>query len=299
MPTSNAPELRTSTQAEVMKLSVALIPRDKYSTAERVLKALTEELPADSEVVVFDNGYPSSVREAVNIVAKSGPVPARLVSVPRFTNVNALWNRFVALTPARVLVCLENDVIPRQGCIAGVVKALVSGLADVVVPVIYEEDGEHLHFDPPRSTITECDGGVRSDLVRRPKGELTSPRSDRPIAHLERHCFGMSAEAAQRLGPLDEDMYCRTDIDMSLACRAAGLSIGITAGAEAVLQRQIDLSVDRELFDFRWNLARVADANARIIEKWSLVDYKTTINHAHRLRKWLEPPQVQPDGQKL
>jgi hypothetical protein len=260
-----------------MKLSVAIIPRDKYSTAERVLKPLTEQLSTSSEIIV---------------VAESGPVPVRFISAPRFANVNALWNRFVASTSAEMLICLENDVIPRGGCITGVLNALDTGLADVVVPVIYEEDGENLHFDPPRSEITECDGGVRSELVRRPKAGLKSPKADRLLAHLERHCFGMGAEAAHRLGPLDEEMYCRTDIDMSLACRAVGLSIGIAAGAEAVLQRAIDLSVDRDLFDFRWRIDRVADANARVIEKWSLVGFKTTINHAHRLRKWLEPPRA-------
>jgi GT2 family glycosyltransferase len=282
-----------------MTLSVALIPRDKYSTAERVLKPLIEELPSATEVVVFDNGYPRPVRDALEVLAESGAAPARFVSMPRFANVNAVWNRFVASTSAETLVCLENDVIPRQGCIAGVVDALGRGLADVVVPVIYEEDGENLHFDPPRSEITECDGGLRSELVRRPKAGFESPKTDRPIAHLERHCFAMSAEAAQRLGPLDEEMYCRTDIDMSLACRAAGLSIGIAVNSEAVLQREIELSVDRDLFDFRWRLDRVADANARVIEKWSLVGYKTTINHAHRLRKWLDTPQARPGSPGL
>jgi hypothetical protein len=277
-------------------LSVALIPRDKYSTSERVLDAIAQEVRPDGEIVVFDNGYPAEVRARLESIACSIAAPVRFIAAPRFANVNALWNRFVTSSPAEVLVCLENDVIPRANCLASVDEAIHANLADVVVPVIFEEDGIALHFDPPRSEITECEGGVRSELVRRPKDGLKSPSVDRVIAHLERHCFGMRAATAQRLGALDEEMYCRTDIDMSMACRSAGLSIGITASGEAVLQRAIDLSIDRELFDFRWRLDRVSEANARLIDKWSLVGYKTTINHAHRLRQWLETPDASTRG---
>lgn len=102
----------------------------------------------------------------------------------------------------------------------------------------------------------------------------------------------MPRNAARRLGPLDQLMYCRTDIDLSLACHHATLAIGIPAKAAVLFVRAPALNIDRDFFDYRWNLDRVRFAHDRLIHKWSLVGYKTTIDHAHQMRSLLAEPKT-------
>jgi hypothetical protein len=270
-------------------LSIALIARDKFSGAARSLRSACEDLPPDSEIVVFDSGYPAVLREELAAIAANSGVPVVWRGTERFANTNLVWNQFVATTTAQHLMCLENDVALLPGCSMELLGLVASEFCDVAVPVVHEGEVGVPHFDPVSSEFVDLDGDqVRSDLLRRPKGDQVAPGVRRRVSHLERHCFLMSRSSAERLGRLDEQMYCRTDLDISLSCRQAGLSVGVTPKAGVVFRRAPDLAVDRDFFDYRWNLERVAFANSRLIEKWHLVGYKTTINHAHRIRALLD-----------
>lgn len=44
-------------------LSVAFIPREKYSKSVESLEALVGELPIPSQIVIFDTGYPKCIKE--------------------------------------------------------------------------------------------------------------------------------------------------------------------------------------------------------------------------------------------
>jgi hypothetical protein len=269
-------------------VTVAVIPRDKFSVAPACVEALLEQLGDGHRLVVFDNGYPAAVREHLASLAADRSSSVELVDAAPMATTNELWNAFGAREDAETLVCVENDVIVGPGCLPAVLAALDSGLGQVVSPVILEGNGRDVHFDPPLSTITPCPGGLRSELVRRPKDGFPHVQGDRRVAHLERHLLAMASSTARRIGPLDEAMLCRTDIDLSLQCRAASVTIAVTTAATAMLVRDIDRTVDGELYDFRWRIDRVSAANARLIDKWSLVGYKTTVNHAHRLRARLD-----------
>jgi hypothetical protein len=272
-------------------LSIALIARDKFSGAPRALRSVCEDLPPHGEIVVFDSGCPAVVRKEMSAIAAGCDAAVRWEQTERFANTNAVWNQFVSGSRGQYLMCLENDVALLPGCSAELLTMAASGYCDVAVPVVHEGEMGVAHFDPVVSELVDLGGGnVRSELLRRPKGDAVSPGIRRHAAHLERHCFLMSRESALRLGTLDELMYCRTDLDISLACRAAGLIIGITPRADVVFRRLPELEIDREFFDHRWNLERVASANARLIKKWKLVGYKTTINHAYRIRALLDEP---------
>jgi hypothetical protein len=273
-----------------LSVAVALIARDKFSPAPVSLESAYAQLPPRADVLVYDSGYPTPVLREMRGVADRAGRELRLRPTQRFANTNRVWNQFVGETDADVLVCLENDVAFHPGALTSLVRLLESGFCDVAVPVVHEGVRGVPHFDPVVSRLTDGPEGVTSELVRRPKNGLVSPGVLRTVDHLERHCFAMGAEAAVRLGTLDEQMYCRTDLDLSLACRSVGLSVAVTPNAEVIFRRDPELSVDRAFFDHRWNLDRVAFANARLISKWRLHGYKTTINHAHRIRRVLDAP---------
>ena len=271
-------------------LAVALIPRDKFSVASDALRATYADLPADATAWIYDSDYPEGTISQLREVAREAGRELVVRRTERFANTNRVWNQFTAECGADVLICIENDVIPQRGCLAELSRLVVSGYCDVAVPVVHEGTYGALHFDPVISRLTDTPEGVTSELLRRPKDGMASPGTLRVVDHLERHCFAMTARAAARLGNLDEQMYCRTDLDISLACHAARLTVAVTPEANVVFRRDPDLSVDRDFFDFRWNIERVAFANTRLINKWHLIGYKTTINHAHRIRRLLCEP---------
>ena len=124
-------------------------------------------------------------------------------------------------------MCVENDVELRPGATAELMAMLASGYCDVAVPVVHEDEVGNPHFDPAPT-------GVR-----------------RIVTQLERHCFAMSRATALRLGALDEQMWCRTDLDLGLTLQLYGLTVGVTPNATAVFRRRQE-AVDRDFYDRRW-----------------------------------------------
>jgi hypothetical protein len=238
-------------------LSIGLIARDKFSGAPTALAAALADLPPNSEIVVFDAGYPAAVAERLH---EFGGDRIRWQATERHANTNVVWNQFVATNQAEYLLCVENDVELRPGATAELVAMLASGYCDVAVPVVHEDEVGNPHFDPAPT-------GVR-----------------RIVTHLERHCFAMSRATAGRLGELDEQMWCRTDLDLGLTLQLLGLAVGVTPNATAVFRRHQDPAVDRDFYDRRWDLARVAAANERVRAKWLI----EPAGDACRLRALLE-----------
>jgi hypothetical protein len=238
-------------------VSVGLIARDKFSGAPAALASALEDLPPNSEIVVFDAGYPAELAARMREMGGDRVVWR---TTQRFANTNLVWNQFVATTRSRYLICLENDVTLRAGATAELTGMLASGYCDVAIPVVHEDEIGNPHFDPAPQ-------GVR-----------------RIVTHLERHCLATSRTTALRLGALDEQMLCRTDLDLGLTLQFAGLTVGVTPYAEAVFHRDQDVLVDREFFDYRWELTRVSAANDRVAAKWGF----DPAGEAYRMRAVLD-----------
>lgn len=237
-------------------LSIGLIARDKFSGAATALAAAVADLPPNSEVVVLDAGYPAALADRLR---ELGGNRIRWQATERHANTNLVWNEFVAASSARHVMCVENDVELRPGATAELMAMLASGYCDVAVPVVHEDEVGNPHFDPAPT-------GVR-----------------RIVTQLERHCFAMSRATALRLGALDEQMWCRTDLDLGLTLQLHGLTVGVTPHATAVFRRRQE-AVDRDFYDRRWDLARVAAANERVRAKWRI----EPADEACRLRALLE-----------
>jgi hypothetical protein len=238
-------------------LSIGVIARDKFSGASTALAAALADLPPNSEVVVLDAGYPAELADRLR---ELGGGRVRWQATERHANTNLAWNQFVATTRSQHLMCVENDVELRPGATAELMAMLASGYCDVAVPVVHEDEVGNPHFDPAPT-------GVR-----------------RIVTQLERHCFAMSRATALRLGELDEQMWCRTDLDLGLTLQLHGLTVGVTPNAAVVFRRHQDLAVDRDFYDRRWDLARVAAANERVRAKWRI----EPAGEACRMRALLE-----------
>lgn len=275
----------------VRLLSVALIGRDKFSTVVASLDALLADLPPNSDVKIFDPGYPPSILDKIRSLSRLSCHPISIFPTTRFANTNYVWNQFVSVANGKYLLNLENDVIVQNGCIGDCIDAIETGFCDIAVPKVFEEFQSNVHYNPTVSEIIDVEGGGILSKLDRGRDAVVPIAGGRKVKHLERHCFIMSKTTAKRLGTLDEQMYCRTDYDMSFACHRSGIVIGIPPIASVTLSSKLNSEIDREFYEFRWDANRVALANRRLIDKWKLVGFKTTIHHVDEARARLMPSE--------
>lgn len=263
-------------------LSVGVLARDKLSSAPQTVARVLAALRA-AEVLVVDIDYPRSVKARVAALPSAERV--RWVPAPRHANTNVAFNRAVAAASRQHLLVIENDVSVTADSVEQLLKAATAGY-DIAVPVILETDGAP-HFDPPVSRIEQDDDGVRSHLIRRPAPGEPPVQELRRIAHLEKHCFLIRLDSARKLGPLDEEMHCRTDLDMSMHCWRADIRIASCPDARVAFSRELDVALDAELFRHRWDLAATEAANRRLVEKWKLADYTSSVRFAQKMQDYL------------
>lgn len=270
----------------VSDLAVAFIARDRFSTAPASLASLFSQVGQSATVYIADAGYPTWLREELEQAASVVGLSARFLNVGLHATTNHSWNQVVRESSASCLLYLENDVLLEAGCIDRLMSALELGHGDIAAASVYEADRRTVHFSPVLTEIRSLPGGgyrVILDRGRSAGHRKRVPQAVRPISIFERHCFALTRHAAQALGDLDELMFCRTDLDLSLACHQTGLTVAFVPGARSYLDPNID-EIDSAFYDYRWDLHRVQWANERLVAKWGLVGYKNSIDHAHHAR---------------
>lgn len=269
-------------------LAIALIARDRYSTARAAVASACTATLSDTTVVLADAGYPADELAAIGEVVAGAGLTLEVLDVGRFATTNHAWNEVLRATSAERILYLENDVVLAPNALQGLLDA-VDGLgADVAVAAIYEADGRSVHFLPTVSRIERLAGAGQRVHLDRGRIADRHPGPDPYRVHVfERHAFVMRRASAAAVGDLDELMFCRTDLDMSLACRACDLTVVVVPEARACLQDTL-AAVDRSFYDYRWDIHRVQRSNDRLICKWQLTGYKRTIDHAYSARRRLD-----------
>ncbi|MCU5081708.1 hypothetical protein OB985_29970 [Bacillus cereus] len=265
-------------------LSVAFIPREKYSKSVESLEALVGELPISSQIVIFDTGYPKCIKEELLGIVTRLKLQhvVDIVELGGFVNTNKILNIFIKMAKSERLMCLENDVVINTGCIKASLEALDNSEGDFIVPKVYEGELLIPHFNPSVSEIIRIKDGQLRSFLDRGRHDEKPLISGRVIKHLERHCFFTKKSTIKILGGFDEEMHCRTDIDLSLCAFKKNLTIYIPELGSVVFYPKPSVTIDDEIFPKRWDVESVRCAQERLVEKHKLYRFKTSIDHAYR-----------------
>lgn len=271
------------------KLSIALIARDKYSHSIESLTSILNSVDKSSTIYIFDSGYPKSIKDEILRITYLSENNVVIVPIGIYANTNVVWNLFIeSVKETEYVMCVENDVVVGINCISEIIDFLDQKRFDIAVPIVYEDVFSNIHFNPVVSEITRRSDGKIESFLDRGRTIDSNIVGSRRVSHLERHCFAMSYDTALRLGKLDEEMWDRTDYDMSITCFVNDISIGIPERGYVIFKPDASLNIDHGFMDNRWNIGKVRRANERLIRKWNLHGFKTTIDHAYAIRKMLD-----------
>jgi len=271
------------------RATVVVVPRERYSMAERSLASLLATLPRDCPVVYVDNRTPRRVLKGLHRGAAGRPVT--FVEAPTWLSPNAARNLGAAGVESAYTVFVDNDVVFAPGWLDALVAAADREAASIVGPLVCQH--------APAHTIVHCAGG---DF--RPEGEApTIDNRWRPPSRLVERIFdqGMSVEAStaarpggdtgfvefhcmlvrtadlRAVGGLDEGL-CATkehlDICMTLAARG-GRVIYEPASVVTFLTHppaQRLAASDLPYFLRRWSSSAERRSLERFRDKWGLAD---------------------------
>jgi len=216
------------------RATVVVVPRERFSFAERSFASLLETIPADCPVVYVDNRTPRRVLAAVRRAAAGRPVA--ILEAADYLSPNAARNFGFSAVETEFAVFVDNDVVFAPGWLPALIGAADREAASVVGPLVCQHE--------PLHAVVHCAGGdyrpegepAIVDNAWTPPGRLVERIFDQglPVAEsvaarpagdtgfVEFHCMLVRTADLRREGGLDERL-CATkehlDVCMTMAAR--------------------------------------------------------------------------------
>jgi GT2 family glycosyltransferase len=284
------------------RLTVGFVPRERFSLAAKSLESILEHTPKPYRLIVVDCNIPAVYRSEMDAVLSRFD-DVQVIRRDHYLRPNQSKNLVIAEAKDDYLCLIENDVLVGEGWIDILMAACEEHPADVAVPLILEGPlkGGAVHFDELLGTVNPVDTPEGTKLEIQPrKGKRQNDRgsSRRTVQFMEQHCLLFRREVFDRIGPFDEELNTRDEIDLSLALHAAGARVVFEPRCTVAYFPPFPPREDElPYFFFKWDLARAERSRDRIREKWNLTECpgdmgfvkdRNLIGSLHLLRKQIE-----------
>ena len=255
-------------------VTVAVVPRERFSFTERSLINLYEQTTVPFNLVYVSAGAPSPVQRYLESASDSRGF--RLIGSTRPLSPNQARNLALREVSTKYVVFLDNDALVTPGWLERLVKCADDTGAWIVGPLYLigpiEQQTIHmaggtLHFKNHDGHRIAYDEHRLGDVSL---SDLTEPLRRQTCDFVEFHCMLLRTDLFGRLGPLDEGLFSLHEhIDVAWAAREAGGAVYLEPAAVAsyVPPPPFEWS-DLPYFMLRWS------------DDWA----KRTIDHFNR--KW-------------
>ena len=259
--------------------TIVVVPRERFSFAERSLASLLEHTAPPYELVYVDGRSPRRVRRALERAARVHGF--RLMRSHRYLAPNEARTLGLAAVETRYAVFVENDVLVTPGWLDALVRCAEETGAWSVGPLSLE--GE----EPERRTVHQAGAFVEithenGRAIMRERHRClgarvadVSPFVRERCDLLEYHCMLVRTAEFRAAGVLDRAIVgTRDHVDACLTIRAAGGSVVFEPAAVIAFVPPPPLAwTDYPYFLLRWS------------EAWT----NGTLEHFRR--KWQADPQ--------
>ncbi|RPJ62139.1 MAG: glycosyltransferase [Acidobacteria bacterium] len=281
-------------------LTIGFVPRDRFCKAAESLQFLYDHTRVPFNLVVVDCNIPERFRQEIERVF-SGRPNVRVIRTDHYLLTHQAHNLVLGESRSEYLFLMENDNLIEEDCLARLIGACEEHPAEVAVPLIIEqqEDFRKIHFDDRLGHIDriQTPEGVKREIVsRRVSKEHDLETERRTIGMLETHCVLYRREVFDRIGPFDESLSTRAEVDVSLALDEAEARIVFEPKAHVVYTPPPPIyPEERDYYLFKWDVERAVRNHDHLVKKWNLVQLPNSVDFVKMRRALAKDfdPQVQ------
>jgi len=260
------------------KVTVVVVPRERFSSAKRSLESLFENTPAGFDLVYVDGGSPPLLRRYLE--QQSQRHRFRLLRYDCYLSPNEARNIGFAEVTTPYVVFVDNDVIVAPGWLENLVACAEETGAWLVGPLYCEGDPIHeiIHMAGGEVFLEDNEEGRWLYEVHRYVGEPLAHVRHRlcrePTQVVEFHTMLVQSDALRRLGPLDEGlMSTREHLDLCLRVLRAGGAIYLEPCAVMTyLLSPLLAWSDLRFYALRWSDEWAHATYRRLAETWGADD---------------------------
>jgi GT2 family glycosyltransferase len=270
----------------VTPVTIGVVARERFSTAARSLRRLLESTPTPFRLIIVDAGTPPRYRREME-QAVAGHPNVEFLRTSSYLNPNAAKNWVVRETrEGDFLALLENDNLVSPGWLDALIRACEKEAADVARPLLYESRLFRVspHFDTRWESIETIDGPDGPSYRFHPRtaplsADLGAPRARTQV--LETHCLLFRRSVFEKIGPFDERINCRQELDVALQLHAAGVPVVFEPSVAVTYLSPPPVHLDeREFFHARWDYETAVRSHEIIEAKWRTLNLPSSLDFA-------------------
>lgn len=207
--------------------TIVVVPRERFSLADKSLENILEQTEQPYELVYVDGNSPRQLRSYLE--GKAAEAGFRLVRSDHYLSPNQARNLGLAHVTTKYVVFVDNDLFVTPGWLSRLVQCAEDTGAWLVGPLYYEGD--------PKDEIIHMAGGdieltgeaphrsfaTTHRFQRVAVADVPEPLRREPCDFVEFHCMLARTEIFGQVGLLDEKLMCtREHLDICMRVREIG-----------------------------------------------------------------------------
>jgi GT2 family glycosyltransferase len=231
-------------------VTIAIVPREKYSCAPSSLRSLLANTGCSFDLVYIDGASPLKVRKELECILAD--IPHRMIRVDRYLGPFEAMSMAIEAATTPYLVVTDNDIHFRPGWFDALVACAVDENADVVSPLVLigDEQSTTIHVAGGMAHIAGDDGARRichhQQLEHRDYREPAVTLRREPTELVESHCLLARTETMRSLGTLDSTVGHSVNVEeLSIRLARVGARVWFEPAAEVVYLFEKGMRLDR------------------------------------------------------
>lgn len=266
--------VRPNTATPGNRVTVAVVPRQRWSLAVRSLTAVIERMPTGTELIYVDGGSPEVVSDELRSMVES--VDGVWIRRDCVLSGNEARNLLVDQLSREFVVFIDNDALPGDGWIERLVECADDTGAAVVGPLILHGPSEEFGQIHVAGGEIEIVDGVMTRNDRHHSYEQIDDVEDELVrcetTQLEFHSIMLRTDFALSIAPFDEALLTFGDHeDVVLLALADGLGVWFEPASRVTYLTMIRLDEGEVGY---WQMRWCEDWNRRSLEcfaqKWDI-----------------------------
>lgn len=291
-------------------VSIVVSPRERFTSITDSLNSLFATIPSDVAVIVVEGCTPESIREEIKEIQNKRPF--EWIALDYFVTPQEARNKGFENVDTEYVVFTDNDIHYEDHWLECLLENAEEHGSELVAPLIC--------IGPPNASKIHHAGGrlvIRIDENDLPHVTEQHQLMNRPIAEIsgaglpvyneivEFHCFLGRTDYIRRIGPLDERLITREQIDFGLRSKFHNAKVSFEEKSVVTYMATTDyLEIDLPYMVFRWSDELAFRSLDVFTETWGIeTNRHNTINNwirAHRARAFATcyPEKVAQLGEK-
>ncbi|OOZ42431.1 glycosyltransferase [Solemya elarraichensis gill symbiont] len=273
-----------------MEGSIVVSPRERFTSITASLQSLFATISDEIPVIVVEGCSPENTCQQLEQLREQRHF--EWIGTDYFITPQEARNIGFDRVQTELVVFTDNDIHYEPGWLEALISNREQYDSDLVAPLIC--------IGPPEASIIHHAGGrlvIKKDKGNKPYVTERHRLMDRPVAELsdimtpveneivEFHCFLARSDYIRRIGPMDERLITREQIDFGLRSKVAGGKVTFEKNAVVTYMAKIPFKeIDLPYMVFRWSDELAIKSLQAFTGTWGIeTETNRVLNH------WIRP----------